>query len=349
VRLVGAVTLACASVPLTGVGTALADTAALTPSNSAYFFSAGIDKPDASPAEPPNVTGTYADGVSAGNLAVAAQGGSEDKVSFLYFDVFNLPVGATIDKAVVTMTLVPSAPPNDIAYNEAPELVQACKAGDGGYSGDDGDGLALAPARLCQDFAATGKAGAAGAYQWDVTGLAQSWLTGANDGIAFTTASADPGTNFQVVFGPASSAKLDVTYTPAVVVDPVTQPPVALPGPALPPAPSGGFAPAPSVDLGAFGPGVGTVPDPTVNPVPQPATNQPAVTALKPVALSTSLRPASTFWLAGLGLVAALVLVSLVLGDVSSPTASRRRSRLSIALADPQRLPSMQTVRHRPA
>ena len=92
-RLLGAVALACASVPLVGVAPAHADESTITASNSGYFYSAGINKPDPVPAPPPNVTAQYADGVSAGHLAVAAQGGQEDKVSFVYFDVFSLPPG----------------------------------------------------------------------------------------------------------------------------------------------------------------------------------------------------------------------------------------------------------------
>lgn len=344
VRFVGAVSLACVSVPLTGVGPALADTAALTPSNSAYFFALGIDKPDVSPAAPPNVTTIAADGVSTGNLAVAAQGGTEDKVSFLYFDVFNLPPGATIDKAVVSMKLVPLSP-EDVSYNETPESVQACMAGDSGFAGDDGVGLANAPERKCTQFSAKGTAGAAGTYQWDVTSLAQTWLTGENDGLAFTRADESPGSNFQVVFGPAGTARLDLTYTPAAPVvepGPVVAPPPVDPGSVVAP-PVTGFEPSEPVDLGGVT-DPGTVPAPTVTQPPALAGPQ---VAAKPVALSTSLRPANAFWIAGLGLVVALVLVSLVLGDVSSSPAARRRSRLALALADPHRLASVQSMRHR--
>ena len=49
----------------------------------------------------PDVTASYADGVAPGNLAVAASGGQEEKVSFLYFDVFSLPEGAVVDSTEV--------------------------------------------------------------------------------------------------------------------------------------------------------------------------------------------------------------------------------------------------------
>ena len=347
-RLVGAVAVACGSVPLTGVGVAQADSVALAPSNSGYFYAMGIDKPEASPADPPNLTADRADGVSPGNLGVAAQGGAEDKVSFLYFDVFNLPVGATIDKAVVTLKLVPNSPPNDISYNQAPELVAACKAGSSGFAEDDGTGMALAPERLCKDFSAAAKEGPGGTYQWDVTALAQTWMTGENDGLAFTAANADPGTNFQVVFDKASTAKLDVTYTPAVVVEPVVDPPAVAPGPALPPVPTTGFEPAPPVGT-VTDPGV-VAPEPTVNPVPSPVTSQPVTNVAAPVALEGSLRPTTAFWLGSLGLLVALAAASLVLGDASpAATTRRRRSRLSHALSHPDRLAAVRMVGHRTA
>ena len=193
VRVLCAAAVACLSVPLSGLGVAGADEAGLTPTNFAYFFSKGVDKPDPAPAAPPNVTGAAADGVAPGNLAVASEGGSEDKVSFLYFDLFSLPVDATVSKAVVTMTPVPNGPEGEalnVSFNAAPEKVVACPAGPEGFKEDDGAGLAHAPARLCKDFQAVGKGGPAGTYQWDVTTLAQKWLTGANDGLAFTRADA---------------------------------------------------------------------------------------------------------------------------------------------------------------
>ena len=337
VRLVCAALLACGSVPLTGVGVAAADEASLTPASSAYFFSKGVDKPDESPAAPPNVTGIVADGVAPGNLAVAADAGGEDKVSFLYFDVFSLPVDATIAKAVVTMTPVPNGPEGEavnVSYNQAPEAVIACKAGPQGFKDDDGAGLANAPERLCAAFKAVGKAGPAGSYQWDVTGLAQEWLSGSNDGIAFTRADDGPGNSFQVVFGKAATAKLAITYTAAETVPPVVAPPLA-PPPVAPPLsvggavtpPTDGFAPTPEV----------VVPNPQANPAP--TTAQPAAAA-RPVALSTSLRPTNQFWLAALGIALALVLVSLVMGDPAVPAAARSRSRLVLALEGRRPMPS---------
>ncbi len=334
VRLLCAAFLACGSVPLTGVGVAGADEAGLTPANFAYFFSKGVDKPEQAPAAPPNITTLVADGVSPGNLAVAANAGAEDKVSFLYFDTLALPVDASVTTAVVTMTTVPNGP-QDVSFNAAPEKVLACAAGTEGFKEDDGAGLAMAPKRLCTAFKSIGKAGAAGAYQWDITGLAQQWVTGNNDGVAFTRADEAPGSNFQVVFGKAATAKLVVSYSlPEVVAPPVVTPPVTPPVVPAPqiggfvPPPMDGFAPAPEV----------VVPNPVTNPAPQPTVSQPTVQA-RPIALSTSLRPTNELWLAGFGLVGVLLLLSLVMGDPTVPAATRSRSRLTLALEAQRRTP----------
>jgi hypothetical protein len=170
-RLVAAAALACGSVPLT-VGVAQAESGSIAPTNWGYFYSAGIDKPEQSPAAPPNVTAEFADGVSPGHLAVAAQGGQEDKVSFLFFDLYDLPTDATVTKAVLTLKPV-DAPPDDLSYNATPEAVAACKAGPEGFKEDDGVGLAKAPARDCAGFKAVGKAGAGGSYVFDIAALAQ--------------------------------------------------------------------------------------------------------------------------------------------------------------------------------
>ncbi|HUR14622.1 MAG TPA: hypothetical protein VM097_09050 [Mycobacteriales bacterium] len=319
--------------PVIGVGIAAADDASLTPSNSAYFFSKGIDKPEEAPAPPPNATALAADGVSAGNLAVAANAGAEDKVSFLYFDLFSVPTDATVSQAVVTMTPLPASP-TDVSFNASPDKVVACAAGPEGFKDDDGAGLVNAPARLCTQFKAVGKAAAA-AYAWDVTTLAQQWVAGTNDGVAFTRADEAPGSNFQVVFGPAATAKLTVSYTVPDTFVPPFVPPVAPPvvgppvvGGGLPPV-TDPFVPTPDVIV--------PNPQPNVVPTPQPST----VTPTRTVALSTSMRPTNQLWLAGAGLLGLLVLVSLVLGDPSVPTTGRSRTRLSQALEGRGATPSL--------
>jgi hypothetical protein len=316
-------------------GVAHADTASITASNAGYFFALGIDKPEASPADPPNLTADHADGVGPGHLGVAAQGGQEDKVSFLYFDMFTLPADITVTRAVVTMKTVPDSLPDDINAQASPEKVAACKAGDEGFSGDEGNGIATAPARLCDKFTAKGAAGTApGTYQWDITPLVQTWVTGDNDGVAFTRADSAPNTNFQVVFDKPSTATLQLEYTlPAPVLP--EQPP-AVSTPEIPLLPGVGGVPLPPVDSGLV-PSAPLVPGPVVNPPAAPVVQQPTG-AVAPVALSTSLRPDNQLWWAAFALGATLLLLSLVLGDPRAAATTRSTSRLSLALAGNKRL-----------
>jgi hypothetical protein len=343
-RLGAALLLATGPLVLVPSGTAHADTASITASNYGYFFSLGIDKPDASPADPPNLTGDHADGVGPGHLGVAAQGGNEDKVSFLYFDMFSLPADITVTKAVVTMKTVADDPPNDISAQASPDKVAACQAGDQGFSGDEGNGIATAPARLCDKFSAKGAPGAApGTYQWDVTALAQTWATGDNSGVAFTRADSAPNTNFQVVFDSASTATLQLEYTLPAPLLPEGPPAVSTPD--VPLLPGVGVAPLPPVD-GGLVPSAPLVPQPAVNPPAAPVA-QPPATAVQPVALSTSMRPENQLWWAGLALVATLLLLSLVLGDPRVAATTRSRSRLSLALAGNKRLAPVGVMRPR--
>ena len=331
-RLISAAALACAGVPLVGVGVAHADTAVKTATNYGYFSATGIDKPEQSPADPPNVTSDHADGVGPGHLGVSARGGQEDKSSFLLFDLFDLDPTGTISKAVLRVPTVPDALPDDFSYQASPEKVAACKAGSEGFTQDEGNGLAVAPKRLCTEFKAVGKASADNkAYEFDVTGLATQWLAGDNDGVALTPA--DLAANFQVVFDKAETATLTVDYTPpASVVPPVTTPvdtPVTTPvvGGFVPEPPSGGFSSVPDVSAPL-------VPAPQTNPAPQAAQQPTTSPQLTPVALKTpSMRPTTGFWLAGFGLAAALALLSLVVGDTNVPAAAASRSRLNTALS----------------
>jgi hypothetical protein len=330
-RLLGAVALACASVPAFGVAPAHADSVSLSPSNHGYFFQLGIDKPDVSPATPPNV-GNDIDGVATGHLAVAALAGQENKVSFLYFDVFDVPADASVSKAVVSLPLIPLDPPNDLSFQAAPEKVVACMAGDEGFSGDDAVGIAKAPKRLCDKFKAVGKASADGkAYEFDVTALAQGWLSGVNDGVAFTTADTSPAGNFQVVFD--SEATLNLTYSGGT--SDVDEPPLlpdgstgggdgSTSGGGTPPLVGGISSPPLGGDPGTVGtPGSGSVPPVTT---PQGG-GQPTS-----IALAASSRPTNQFWVGGLAVAVALLLISLVCGDPRVAAHQRKTTRLAKAL-----------------
>lgn len=334
------------AVPLWAVPVALAEESSEAASVGAYFFRGGITQqglPVEAPQPPPNATAD-ADGVSPGNLAVAAQGSQEDKVSFLGFSLAAVPLDASISRAVLTVPLVPAAPPEDVVVNAAPEKVRACKAGDSGFFGEDAASITLAPARLCQEFASQpGKATADGkAYEFDITGLAATWLT-ANDGVALTVAEGvqDP---FQVVFAPSDQATLKLTYTAPSL--PVAAPVDTSVGGGVPVA--GGFGldggtALPSFDTG----GVGSVDAPVVDTA-APAVTAPeaapapvtAPTGVVPVAAglpTVSSAPPVAFWVALAAFAGLLALLGLIMGDPRVPVAAAgRQSRLSQALQSRQ-------------
>lgn len=342
-RLLGAVVMAGVTVPFLGVSPASAADSTLTASTGAYFYAEGVRKPDQSPAAPPNVTGNELDGVAKGNLAVAARAGSEDKVSFLQFDLLDVGPGSVITKATLTLPLVPNDANNN-SYAQDAVKVRACAAGDEGFNGDDGAALVDAPARKCDVFSATAKASTDGkSYVIDISKLAQTWVDASNDGVALTASEGALTTPFQVVFGPAEKAKLALSFTggggtglASALAPPLSSGSAASPD--LGGGFSGGVAPAPTADLGSVAsPGIAPAPAPApgVAPVAAPAAAPAAATG--PVALSTSIRPTSGFWLAGLLLLAVLGLLSLIMGDSTVPQSSVRPSRLARALADRQR------------
>lgn len=341
VRLIGAIALATATVPFLGVSPASADDATLAPSTAGYFYAEGIRKPDESPAAPPNLTGDHFDGVAKGNLAVSAKGGSEDKVSFLLFDLLDVLPGSTVSKATLTLPLVDNAPPDNVSYGQDPAKVRACAAGDEGFNGDDGIAIQDAPARKCDVFSSPAKASVDGkSYVIDITKLAQTWVDANNDGIALTAAEGASTTPFQVVFASADKIKLALSYTAGSSLTPPVAPPVTAGVPPVDSGFSGGVAPAPTVDSG-FGtvasPVVPVAPAPAPGVAPAPATAPVAQAPAVPVALSTSIRPTTPFWLGGLLLALALILISLIMGDTSVSQANTKPTRLARALAARQR------------
>ncbi len=318
-------------------------------SSGAYFSSAGIAKPDVSPQAPPNVTAS-ADGVGPGNLAVAARAGMEDKVSFLFFSLNDVPLDGVVTKAVLTVPLVANDPDN-LSSGQAPEKVRACKAADTGFGGEDGAALSLAPERLCEEFQAPGKASDDGkGYVFDITALAATWLD-SNDGVALTTADGASTTPFQVVFGSAEQSTLSYSYSA-----PEPEAVVALP---VEPDTGSGVVDAPTFDSGTSGGGfavdegvgsdggfTGSTDAPVIDSGPvdaAPVDSAPVPEAAAPVTAVTvtsvarelaapTLRPSASAWLGGLLLVAALALLSLVLGDPRVPQRAASTTRLSAAL-----------------
>ncbi len=337
-RMLGALALATATVPFLAVSPAYAESTSITASSAGYFYAEGIRKPDESPAAPPNVTNTAVDRVAAGNLAVAAQAGMENKVSFLLYDLLEITPGSMITKATLTLPLVPNDA-NNASYASEPAKVVACMAGPEGFNGDDGNNFQDAPTRKCDAFSAPGKASADGkAYVFDVTKLAAGWVDGDNDGVALTSASGARTTPFQQVFAGPEKAKLDLVYTPSPELD--VAPPVTVPEPPSTGTTDGaGFG-----SVGTFVPppadtSFGTVSSPVIPeaaPAPAPGL-APAAPATTPAvaagpATIEMLRPTTQFWVAGLLLAGLLALLGLILGDSRVATTTAKPSRLTRAL-----------------
>lgn len=345
IRAVAAFAAAALSVPL-WAAPAHAETGSEGPSSAAYFYSAGISKPDPAPAAPPNLT-AQADGVAPGNLAVASQAGREDKVSFLFFSLSNLDPDAVITKAVLTVPTVPTSNAN-VTVNATPEKVAACKIIGSGFSEEDGESLDLAPERACGEFSAVGTAGDGGAYVFDITGLAATWGE-LNDGLALTRNPAGTD-NFQVVF--SRDAKLDYEFTPGAGEDAsLTGGDTATStdtGTTAFDAGDSGSAPIGGFDAGSGGGGAsfdsgggfGAVDSPVVGgelpagPAPETAgaTGDEPVLAVQSASSSGGiemLTPTAAFWVGVLALAALLAFLSLIMGDPRTPAAAAATSRPS--------------------
>lgn len=332
------------AVPFWAVPSAFAETASEAASVGAYYYSLGIDKPEQSPTQPPPITQNNTDGVAPEHLAVAVRTpGRIDKLSFLSFDLASVPFDATITKAVVSVPLADNSGGN-MQMSPTPDKVKACMAGDEGFNGEDGANTAGAPSVLCDKFEVVGKESAdKKSYDFDISTLAATWLTEANNGMALTPAALT--SPFQAVFKPFAEAKIALTFTAPVeeVVTDVVAPDTSFTAPDTGTGfsgSSGTFDTAlPAPDTGGFGAVESPVVD-TALPAPAPAPMEapaPAVapTAVTPVAFAgdVPLTPAPSFWLGLLGVAGLLALLSLILGDARVPaTAAGSTTRLSKAL-----------------
>lgn len=338
-------------VPLWAAPPASAATGTEPASTGAYYYSAGIDKPEDVAAEPPNVTGTATDGVEAEHLAVAVRVPNQvDKKSFLAFDLDAVPFDATITKAVLTVPLAPAGPGNQ-QISPAAAKVQACGAGPEGFNSEDGKSFAGAPTDTCDALKVVGKDSAdKKAYVFEITPIASTWLSEANNGVALLPA--ETSSPFQVVFLPFAQATLAVEYTappvePEVLDVPLEEPVVTtdVGGLAGDPgsADTGGSAGATDGDLGlaaapvvAGGEGLETPaagPEAEVAPEPVPAGQPVAVARVASVLPSEVLSPTTGALLAGVLFAGLLALLSLIMGDprVAAP-GTAAPSRLSQAL-----------------
>lgn len=357
-RVLAAAGAAALTVPVWTVPAAAETTSSTeTAAYGAYFSSTGIRKPDASPAAPPNVTNN-ADGVESGKLAVAARAGMDDKISFLYFQLADLPAGATITKATVTVPLASGG--QNVAYGAGPAKVLACPAGPEGFFGEDGAAMEDAPSRSCDKASAVAELSTdATAYVFDATAIAALWVT-ANDGLALVPNEGARTTPFQVVFESADRAELALEYT--APAEPTTSgtgsdtTDTSLTGTgtgtgtasdpgtvSFDPGLTSGSGIS-TTDLGSVGststaPLVGGVPPATT---PEPLTAGPGTVTTQRAAADLPvevLAPTPAFWLGALLLAGALLLLALVLGDSRSPALAltSRPSRLSRALVERQR------------
>jgi hypothetical protein len=357
----GAAVLAAAglAVPLWAVPSASAASVNEAASIGAYFYSAGVDKPEQSPAAPPNVTADQTDGVAPGNLAVAVRVPNQtDKMSFLFFDLLSVPLDATINSAVVTVPLAeptpPLTPPRDanVQRNPAPEKVRVCAAGPEGFNGEDGASFAAAPAVDCESFSAVGTASAdKKSYTFDITGLASEWLSGMNNGLALVPAEEALRSEFQVVFQPSDAATIAAQFTAPEPADLGTE--FDAPVTTTPPV-DGGFSSGGTFDSGsAFGdsssfgsaeaPLVDTaLPEPQTMEAPAPEPDVAPAAPIRNVALGSDipLTPSPAFWAGLVALGALLAFLGLIMGDSRVPApgaAAASPTRLSRALQERQR------------
>jgi hypothetical protein len=322
-------------------------------SSAAYFTASAVPNPAGAPAAPPNlIRDSQLETVENGNLAVAASGSAETKVSFFYFSLTSIPFGSTITSATLTVPLVPDSATNRQS-NARPENVRACAPDDTGFSSEDGQPLHAspegtpeqlqyrgAPERKCDVFASAPATQQGDAYVFDISGLAATWDV-ANDGVALTRSEeSDP--SFQVVF--SREATLTFEYTPPVEEDFSSDlgdlgdlDAFAGSGDAS----LGGFdGGSMSTDLsaGSFDAAPLTA-SLDAAPAPQTATDEPAVAAA-PRATRGPLEVLAIppgFWLAALVLAGALGFLGLVLGDRRTPAlaAASRPTRLARALSAP--------------
>jgi hypothetical protein len=363
--LVGALVLSVAVVPVVGVGPASAETSTEPASVGAYYYSAGLDAPEGAPAPPPNAT-AQGDYVAPEHLAVAvAAPNQRDKISFVGFDLVEVPLDGAVTKAVLKLPLAEDGsgdPRENRSVSPDPAKVQACPAGDEGFAGEDGANISGAPSDQCDTVKVVGKASAdKTAYEFDVTAIVQGWLTGDNNGIALVPAVLSAP--FQVVFKPFADASLTVDYT-AAPEEEVAATDTGTDTGAEAEVPAGDDTVVDSgdsgtVDVGGFDAGtdggtVETAPldaggaevaiaeppavDAEVAPAPETAeapVEEGGSTAVRPVAATgeAPLNPTFGFWLALVVLGGVLTLLSLILGDPTTPAGTTATpSRLTRAL-----------------
>ena len=270
-----------------------------------------------------------ASGVPDGDLGVgyvSDQAGGPDKVAAVGFDLSAIPLGSTFSSFVVTVPLDAAATQ---LQSGTPEL-SACENIDAFADGTGPTDLAKAPpvslvSCVKGTFSAT--TGAAGAYVFDLTAVANDWSGGAPvNGITLRPAT-DPAAAAQAPFSLSLQGKNGIStkadWSPAVTAPEVPAAP-AQPLPSVAPAPLTGLALPPAV------PQV-EAPAPQVPVQPAPQVQAPVlVQPISPAASSYvpgSLVPSTAWWLGLLGLAALLGLTHAVLSDPMAPVVTDARRR----------------------
>lgn len=342
-RLLVLSTLTLVAVPVVPL-TASAESASEAASTGAYFWQGKLPSTftlgGQTQPNPANGQDTDADGVAREDLAVAVtQPGQSDKESFLLWDLLELTENDTITKFVVTLPLTEKGPSQDsaqntFAYGGTPDL-DIC-ASQGGFGPTDAGAYEVKPEVDGKKCVPAKHDPAKKAYVADITTLASSWLTEANNGVAVVPA--DTSTAFQVVFQPADKHTAAIEFTKGE--DPFAEVPFEEAPLTVDEGVSsdGGFD-AGGADLGgSFDSGLssGSAESPIVDtalpaePVVEggPAPDV-APAATQPVALqSVPGAPPLGFWLLALLLGGLLLLVSMVTGAGPVPPAARRAGRV---------------------
>jgi hypothetical protein len=290
-----------------------------------YWHHVISDAPVVPPVAVPNEPSNVPDG----DLPVASLDGqgARSKVSLVAFDISAAAPGSLVSAFTVTLTL-DSAAQN--VKTENPKLAAGLALRNWANGAGEADPVNAPPVEALVEgvWSADGTT-----ISFAVPQVAQAWVDDTNFGLELVPAPAYT-TPFQVSFLGGDKVKAAMTFSPAVPETPDTTVPDpgtgVVGGGTVPPPPVGG-----PVDTGSLGspglPGVSSGPPPAVDTgqgSTPPTTFVPAATALPEV----SNRPSGGLFWAGVGLVALLVLMSLVLGGQPQSAASARASRLTTVL-----------------
>lgn len=289
-----------------------------------YWHHVIADAPVVPPVAVPNEPSNVPDG----DLPVASLDGkgAHSKVSLVAFDLSAAGPGSLVSAFTVTFT-VDSAAHN--VKSENPKLAAGLALRNWAPGNGEADPVNAPPVEglIAGVWSADGTS-----VSFAVPQVAQAWVDDSNFGLEVVPAEGYT-TPFQVSFLGGAKVKAAMTYTPATEPIDTTGEPVTDPGTGIV-----GGAPAPP-PVASTPIGSGFVGGPPVAPAPQPAVDTgqttPPTTTFVPAAKSLaplSSRPSGELFWAGVGLLALLVLLSMVLGGQPQSTATARASRLTTVL-----------------